>query len=365
MNDAAAIELLRDLVAIPSPSCNEARAVRFLVERMGALGFDAEIDAMGNAVGRIGSQGPRLALVGHIDTVPGHVPVRIEQDRLYGRGSVDAKGCLATFIVATLRAARAGTLAARIEIVGCVEEEVPSSLGAHHRATFPAPDALIVGEPSGAHAITTGYKGFVRARQVWTEELAHTAGPGPGAAARACRHFVGLESAAASIGAGSESICDQLSLHLAALQASDDGLHATAELDLRLRLPETLMPTQAMTWLEEHSPGWRTEAIGGVPAWFGPRTGPLARHLGRAIARRGARPRFQRKTGTADLNVLAPAWGCPAVAYGPGDSALDHTPNEHLALAEYRESLVVLEALVSDPALDAALTTNDSAIRCM
>jgi LysW-gamma-L-lysine carboxypeptidase len=52
------------------------------------------------------------------------------------------------------------------------------------------------------------------------------------------------------------------------------------------------------------------------------------------------------KTGTADLNIVAPAWGCPAVAYGPGDSALDHTPNEHISLAEYSRAVKVLVAVL-------------------
>ena len=53
-------------------------------------------------------------------------------------------------------------------------------------------------------------------------------------------------------------------------------------------------------------------------------------------------PRFVYKTGTADLNVVAPVWRCPAVAYGPGDSALDHTPNEHISLDEYGRAVDVL-----------------------
>ena len=44
-----------------------------------------------------------------------------------------------------------------------------------------------------------------------------------------------------------------------------------------------------------------------------------------------------------DLNVLAPAWGCQAVAYGPGDSQLDHTPHEHVSIAELERAVSVLE----------------------
>jgi [amino group carrier protein]-lysine/ornithine hydrolase len=52
---------------------------------------------------------------------------------------------------------------------------------------------------------------------------------------------------------------------------------------------------------------------------------------------------FVLKTGTSDMNVVAPVWKCPIVAYGPGDSALDHTPNEHLELDEFWKAVNVLE----------------------
>ena len=62
----------------------------------------------------------------------------------------------------------------------------------------------------------------------------------------------------------------------------------------------------------------------------------------RAIRAEGLDPTFKVKSGTSDMNVVGPAWNCPILAYGPGDSSLDHTPNEHLDLAEYRRSISVL-----------------------
>jgi LysW-gamma-L-lysine carboxypeptidase len=56
----------------------------------------------------------------------------------------------------------------------------------------------------------------------------------------------------------------------------------------------------------------------------------------------GGKPGFVVKTGTADLNIVAPVWNCPAVAYGPGDSSLDHTPDEHIVLEEYQKAVNVL-----------------------
>jgi LysW-gamma-L-lysine carboxypeptidase len=47
------------------------------------------------------------------------------------------------------------------------------------------------------------------------------------------------------------------------------------------------------------------------------------------------------------MNIVGPAWGCPIVAYGPGDSALDHTPDEHLDLAEYERAIDVLARVLT------------------
>ena len=61
-----------------------------------------------------------------------------------------------------------------------------------------------------------------------------------------------------------------------------------------------------------------------------------------AIWSPGGEPRFVYKTGTSDLNVVAPLWKCPALVYSPGNSALDHTPHEHILLQEYARSVAVL-----------------------
>src|SRR3712207_8643714 len=114
---------------------------------MTARGFRAEVDAAGNAVGTIGDGPRRVVLLGHIDTVPGRIPVRIEDGVLHGRGAVDAKGPLAAFVVAG--AAASLPEGVRLTVVGAVGEETLGSLGAtwlaRHRQ---APDAVVIGEPS-------------------------------------------------------------------------------------------------------------------------------------------------------------------------------------------------------------------------
>src|SRR2546423_14185078 len=98
------VELLRELVSIASPSTQEQAASAYLVEAMRARGYnEAFVDAAGNAVGVWGRGEGEIVLFGHIDTVPGHIPVRQDGDLLYGRRSVDAKGPLACFVSGVAR----------------------------------------------------------------------------------------------------------------------------------------------------------------------------------------------------------------------------------------------------------------------
>src|SRR4029079_2594390 len=98
---------------------------------MRAHGYDeAFVDAAGNAVGIWGKGAREIVLLGHIDTVPGHIPVRQEGDLLYGRGSVDAKGPLACFVSAVARLPKSD--ACRLVVIGAVEEEAAASEAARH-----------------------------------------------------------------------------------------------------------------------------------------------------------------------------------------------------------------------------------------
>jgi len=40
-------------------------------------------------------------------------------------------------------------------------------------------------------------------------------------------------------------------------------------------------------------------------------------------------------------------WNCPSLVYGPGDSALDHTPNENISLQEYGKAIIVLKSALN------------------
>ena len=102
------VAFLEELLSIPSPSGEEDAVAAYLVEQMAPWASEAHRDEAGNAVGTIGNPAAEreIVLLGHMDTVPGLIPVRKEGGRLYGRGAVDAKGPLAAFVLAAARAAR-------------------------------------------------------------------------------------------------------------------------------------------------------------------------------------------------------------------------------------------------------------------
>jgi LysW-gamma-L-lysine carboxypeptidase len=88
------------------------------------------------------------------------------------------------------------------------------------------------------------------------------------------------------------------------------------------------------------------ELIRGDPAYKAEKNTPLVRSFLSAIRQAGGKPAFAIKTGTSDMNTVAPAWGCPTLAYGPGDSMLDHTLDEHILVSEYLQSVSVLANVI-------------------
>src|SRR4030066_1626749 len=101
-----AVRLLTNLLGIYSPSGKEQEIAIFLAEEMKKLGFQVGTDAIGNVIGVVGEGEPTIFLCGHMDTVAGHLPLRIEEGKIYARGAVDAKGPLAAMVMAAIAASK-------------------------------------------------------------------------------------------------------------------------------------------------------------------------------------------------------------------------------------------------------------------
>lgn len=332
--------LLHDLVSIDSPSTQEHAASMYLVEAMRSRGYDdAFVDEAGNAVGVWGSGAREIVLLGHIDTVPGHIPVRQEGDVLYGRGTVDAKGPLACFTAAVARLPKSAQY--RLVVIGAVEEEAASSKGARHVIERYHPECFIIGEPSQWHAVTLGYKGRLLVDYTLYHDMAHSAGQLPSGPELAVQFWHTLTQHAAAYNTG-KPVFDTLDTSLRSIQSASDGLREVVTQRIGLRLPLDYDIAALQTFMQTEA-GAATLAFSGYEsAHKSDKNNSLVKAFLKAIRAQGGDPKFKVKTGTSDMNVLAPHWQCPVVAYGPGDSSLDHTPHEHINLHDYSRAIGVL-----------------------
>jgi LysW-gamma-L-lysine carboxypeptidase len=341
VSNADARDLLESTVAIPSPTGEERAAAEHLRDFFRDHDREAWLDEAGNVRAPADDS---VLLTSHVDTVPGDIPVRVETDDdgeavLWGRGSVDATGPLCAMAVAAVNAG--------VSFVGVVGEETDSRGARHLVDDRDAPDAVVNGEPSGWDAVTLGYRGFLAGTYRVETDSAHTSRPEPNAIQQAMAWWRRVEGAFET--ADDDAVFESVTAKPVDVRAgtATDGLAVEATIDAQFRIPPGVDAAEIRETVEDQLDGgtvdWR-EPI--PPVTVSPRS-EVGRAFRVAIRRRGGDPRLLRKTGTADMNLFAAAWDCPMATYGPGDSALDHAPDERLELSEYDRAIAVLET-VSD-----------------
>ncbi|HVM45352.1 MAG TPA: M20/M25/M40 family metallo-hydrolase [Candidatus Thermoplasmatota archaeon] len=337
-------EVLEALVRVPSVTGDTDAAVAAFVREALRLGFPhAERDDAGNGVAVAGRGEREILLVGHIDTVAPVLPVRREGRRLFGRGAVDAKGPLAAFLCAAARFRASPTH--RIVVVGACDEEGESH-GARALIDRYRPEALVIGEPSGVAGVTIGYKGIVKVRYEAEEDLQHTGAPFPSVPDRGVAFWSALQ------GYLGQQYGDSLfDMPTAKLNEFNTELLPSGRVRVRLsgsaRIPPGFDAPALLDFLRQRAGSAKLELPEWSPAWLGDKNAELTRAFIAAIRDEGLTPRYVKKTGTSDANLLVPAWKVPCVAYGPGESALDHTPQESIDLDEFAASVRVLERVLA------------------
>jgi LysW-gamma-L-lysine carboxypeptidase len=346
----------QEFLEIYSPSFAEREVAQFLTGKMLEFGFrTAYVDEAGNAVGEIGATAETatitIVFLGHIDTVPGYIPVEImpDGDTIYGRGSVDAKGPFASFVLGAAKLVNYqeqwAAQGKRLVLVGAVEEEAASSKGARFVANRYRPNFCVIGEPSGWKDITIAYKGRLLIDYELSRDMKHTAADGPSSCEEAVNFWNDLKNFANEFNSG-KKVTESLQPSLRGFASDTNGFQEVAKMRIGLRLPLDFpiddFKQKLMAWAGEAMLKLSGEEI----AVRSDKNNPLVRAFLAAIRTEGAQPGFKSKTGTSDMNVLAPVWQCPILAYGPGDSSLDHTPNEHASLAELERSVRIVERVI-------------------
>jgi LysW-gamma-L-lysine carboxypeptidase len=360
MNELA-VRFLTNLLGIYSPSGKEQDIANFLALEMKRMGFEVGIDAIGNVIGVVGEGAPVILLCGHMDTVAGHMPLRIDEGKLFARGAVDAKGPLAAMIMAALQASKEPSFKGKLLIASVVEEEATSK-GVRHLITQGIKaDYAIFGEPSGVENITVGYKGQIQLKILIKTDTGHASTPWlyDNALEKAYDLWSQIKSACAYPSMDpQETPFTSITVCLVKMIGGrgNSVIPFEAEMILDVRVPIQFTTTQVFDKMmkiigtyQAANPkvGIKPTVLDTVEPFEVNKSSPLVHVISASVRKVLNKPAtILRKTGTGDMNILGKAMNLPIVTYGPGDSHLDHTVDEHIEVQEYLDSIAVYKETI-------------------
>lgn len=350
-----AIELLKDTLDIYTPSRSESQLANFLKDICMDLGFEeANIDSVGNMVAIRGTGDPIILLCGHMDTVPGIVPVRHEGDYMYGRGASDAKAPLVSMLLAATDIPKqAGTI-----IFAAVVDEEGNATGIKNlvKDTSLKPHYAIFGEPSGIENITISYKGRVEIRLMCeVDNSAHASAPW--LALNAIDELYEIWNLLKKVfipgDQNTNNKADQVSFSLTEINggSSHNVTPQKCRMTIDIRIP-TKQSCDSILELFDARVNEIQDQLHGLRIKYRveDKTEPFEANISSPLVRslvlsvldqRKKRPLLLKKTGTGDMNILGNVLNIPVVTYGPGDPHSSHTVDERVYIPDYLAGIEV------------------------
>jgi succinyl-diaminopimelate desuccinylase len=341
--EVGVVELTRVLCDIESVSGDE----KHLADRIDAtLGRASHLDILrhGNTIAaRTTTDAPhRVLIAGHIDTVPvsGCLPARLEGDRLWGRGSVDMKGGVASHLIHAMNPAPAKH---SVTWVFYDQEEVDATQNGLGRFAAAHPDWMvadlgILGEPSNA-IIEGGCNGTLRAVVTATGKQAHSARPWMGI--NAIHELSPLLDRLTSHTPETRRVeCLEFreSLQAVGIKGGIAGnvVPDSASVTINFRFAPDRSVDEAIDYVAGLCDGFDVEI---VDAAAGARPGLDSSIAKDFVSFVGEPP--APKYGWTDVSRLSEA-GIPAVNFGPGDPSLAHSPDENVPVSQLEHAHNIL-----------------------
>lgn len=331
-------QLLANIISIPSVSGDEKALTNYL-SNIKLSNCKSFIDNAGNIVFIKGEGSNVIFMLGHIDTVKNYWHVCANQKFIYGRGAVDAKSSFATFL-SVLNSINPPK-DYKIIVIGAVEEEISSSKGAFFVRDNYKQAPVIIGEPSGSSKITIGYNGLLKLKISVSTEQSHSAGKNV------------VSSIDQAINAS--NIFRTVIKHLdnKSMSSIQDIYHDSdsnmTNIILNFRISSDSIESY-LSKLENVKPDEvKLELLRSTPSYRNKRSNMIVRLFTSSFKKiQHNIPSFVFKTGTSDMNTLATKWTVPMLAYGPGDSTLDHTLKEKINLCEYHIAVDTLKEFLKE-----------------
>jgi LysW-gamma-L-lysine carboxypeptidase len=354
-----AVRLLTNLLGIYSPSGKEEGISNFLAEEMRKLGFRVRKDSIGNVIGEIGQGEPTILLCGHMDTVAGHLPLRVDESKIYARGAVDAKGPLAAMVMAAAEVAKETAFRGKVVVASVVEEEATSRGVKHLINEGIKADYAVFGEPSGVENITIGYKGNLHLKLTCKTQTGHSSTPWlyENALEKAVELWQQIKNSNPPLDQ-QESPYYAITACLTKISGgrANSVIPFEGEIHIDIRIPPPLTSAQVLDDTQKVIAKYQSsnpkvtvkvEVEDSNEPFEVNKSSPIVHALSSSIRKVLNKPAtLLRKTGTGDMNILGRAIDVPTVTYGPGDSRLDHTLDEHIVISEYLDSIQVYKETI-------------------
>ena len=321
MDPLGLVPLARTLIDIDSTTGREADCGRWLAAYLRHLGWTVEEQHVGGGRSNVLAtlDAPQALLSTHFDCVPPFITSRVQDGRLYGRGACDAKGTLASQILAAERLRADGER--RIGLLFVVGEERGSD-GAMTANTHPLAGGcryLVDGEPTDS-TLGTAHRGILRVKLIAKGRAAHTSRPEMGESAIDKLIDVLVTLRAQTLPEDEYLGRTHYTVGLIAGGVAPNVVPAHAEAEVMFR---TVGPNSGLKSVLDAVRGRvAIEPILEVPA-----------------VRLKTIPGFQTQSFpfTTDIPFLD-AWGEPLL-FGPGSVLLAHTDDEHVAIEELEHAV--------------------------
>jgi len=360
------IAFAQAIVRIRSYSSGEGDLAAFIRDKMIDLGYnEAYIDSIGNVVGRIGNGPVSVMFDSHMDTVEvldedkWKVPPfsgEIRDGRLYGRGSVDMKGALASSVFAPLIARDLGWIDGHTVYITCTVNEEDCD-GQNLKSLFAEkglrPDYFVTCEPS-SNEIALGHTGKAQI-------LIKT----KGISAAACRPHKGVNAVykMADIIKRVEALNEKLTARgephgtiiisqISSISASYNAVPSECSIYLDRRMIVGEKEADVMREMDDliegidatweigtlHATSWTGKKIDYEPvheAWRIDTEHPLTKACLASYEEIFGKQHGDYHVWLGGTNAVTPvSMGIPSIGFGPGEDYLSHVSDENCIVEE-------------------------------
>ena len=321
------VALTRALVDIDSTTGRETEAGTFLAEYLRGLGFSVTTQPVDSSRFNVlaTSGAPELVFSTHFDCVPPFFPSRIEGDRLYGRGSCDAKGILAAQVAAAHGLRRDGET--RVGLLFVVGEERGSDGAKKANTAADGCRFLVNGEPTDSR-LGLATRGMLRLKLRASGRAAHSSFPELGDSA--IDKLLDALMVIRGVALPDDPLLGRTHYTVGLIEGGVApnvvSPHASAELLFRTvgdgtRVRDALRVVEGLVGIEHvlDIPAVRMHTVSGFETAIFPYT--------------------------TDVPQLT-AWGTP-ILVGPGSIHVAHTEHEHISVDELHAAVGIYESLAT------------------